>query len=1074
MATNFVLGNRRKAVGSSEGEEEGATMTMIGRRSSRVLDSDELKLDDEVNEKDGLVKAGLDLKIDDEKEEKEKKEPKEKEPKEGERKSLRRRSLGRPTSSQIMAGELDKERERVEKEKREKKDQLLNRMGPQTEEKDGEGANDKEEGSAVTNSSSPSASTEDTPMRLGQAGKKKSASRMVVTQPQVAKRKDRTDSDVNEVTREMVADSPQRRERPESTSRPRADAKEDLIEATRVEDGDSLVQSGDVGVQTASSLVSQVANTSANMSASALARESVSQAYSNLDSLEKFTIYFDAKKAMKKNIISKSELQKPLKEVLAVICTLRGIKMEDYVCTLDTYNVVSNYDMDLDLLSLGYTEVYFIEKILSNDDSLSQFKRKQSREKISGRIRPKSAAHNSKILQAVLSNVNFDEEELKDFKLEFVEQDLKIDDTTSYKRNYVDQQALETILIDLPYDKFKKEFQRLFSLNELDDISAMFGITSDADLIELLCETCSEGTDKALAVFDSLLYPSLFNEYNSAGEAAVHVALKRGNIDFLLALLNSQNFSSHVLVVEPPERNRFHLSPLQFALTNGRIDIFLLLCTHFIQSSFRSRDFYFSLFEKQFKEGKIALSIAHNISADSSESLERSLRSISRAEFVKIFPSLDFLNQLQDRSQDPKLPTRLFYVSQEALEPPWKFEKRLLVTAQGDESVASLLEREKIEWNDSTAVLRDGFNFDVSRASRLDSLCSAKIILLTKGSKRESATPRQPFSVWPGDLLSKEGRCFVRAADRRAFGSTSDAIDGASRTSAGYRHSQGRLGGGPRGLGLKMPGSVAEEDPSNSPRNSSIRPLNLGFGRRVEKEVEDTLIPPPLPFVESDRIIWTGEWSSVVVNCVRKCKKCGNEIAIGKAARSTYLTTKMDQYGNVQVQYEPKYVYYHFSCLTDADDCEDSERSNYAGQLFWSSTSKPVDPQAGDGSDSHDASPLLSRSSSGSFNIRPGSRTHSSSSLVVSQSATSITPNQDSPQREKGELAHRTSKSDLLDSERSDKSLNRSSGVKRRKEKKEKSLSTSVTPSQLSLSQSGSPTKPDSSNTVDNVGNDGS
>jgi hypothetical protein len=202
----------------------------------------------------------------------------------------------------------------------------------------------------------------------------------------------------------------------------------------------------------------------------------------------------------------------------------------------------------------------------------------------------------------------------------------------------------------------------------------------------------------------------------------------------------------------------------------------------------------------------------------------------------------------------------LLYVSQEALEPPWKFEKRVLVLAQGDDTVASLLEREKFETNEST--LRDGFNFgtfrchedfaifflfsrlDVSRGSRLDSLYSSKILLLTKGSKRESATPRLPFSVWPGDLL-KEGRSmsqfmlvllgcivlvkfcaifvfvlfvfisfhiahlagFVRAADRRAFGvSSADAPDGGGRANAGYRHSQGRLGGGPRGLGLKMPG----------------------------------------------------------------------------------------------------------------------------------------------------------------------------------------------------------------------------------------------------------------------------
>lgn len=72
----------------------------------------------------------------------------------------------------------------------------------------------------------------------------------------------------------------------------------------------------------ASGLVSHVANST--QSASVLARESISQAYSSLDALEKFTVYFDAAKMMKKNIISKNELQKPLKEVLVGICTLRG------------------------------------------------------------------------------------------------------------------------------------------------------------------------------------------------------------------------------------------------------------------------------------------------------------------------------------------------------------------------------------------------------------------------------------------------------------------------------------------------------------------------------------------------------------------------------------------------------------------------------------------------------------------------------------------------------------------------------------------------------------------------------
>jgi hypothetical protein len=205
LATNFVLGNRRKAVSGSSGDAEetgdGAMMTMIGRRSSRVLDADDVKIGDEEKEE---IKAGMELKIEDEKRD-EREEPKEAKEKEGERKSLRRRSLGRPTSSQIMAGDLDRERERVEKEKREKKELLLSRMGPHADDKGEDGLGDERDDSHGSPSDEPA------PMRLGQAGKKKSASRMLVTQP-LAKRKERSESD-NEGGREMVADSPQRRER---------------------------------------------------------------------------------------------------------------------------------------------------------------------------------------------------------------------------------------------------------------------------------------------------------------------------------------------------------------------------------------------------------------------------------------------------------------------------------------------------------------------------------------------------------------------------------------------------------------------------------------------------------------------------------------------------------------------------------------------------------------------------------------------------------------------------------------------------------------------------------------------
>lgn len=247
MSTNFVLGNRRKPVGS-EGEDagDGTMMTMIGRRSSRVLESEDIKAglaEEKETAGDELqIKAGIELKIDEDSAKPAELSPEKEKKEEKDRKGYRRRSLGRPSSSTIMAGELDKERERVEKEKQREKESRRDAVLVKITQKELSSSEEKEqsaeassavtsdgtEGAADTNNtgnlsnsgSIASSGDEAVPMRLGQSGKKKSASRMVVTQPQVIPnlKKQRADSDNLQGTsadrlaeaRDLVAESPQR------------------------------------------------------------------------------------------------------------------------------------------------------------------------------------------------------------------------------------------------------------------------------------------------------------------------------------------------------------------------------------------------------------------------------------------------------------------------------------------------------------------------------------------------------------------------------------------------------------------------------------------------------------------------------------------------------------------------------------------------------------------------------------------------------------------------------------------------------------------------------------------------
>jgi hypothetical protein len=134
----------------------------------------------------------------------------------------------------------------------------------------------------------------------------------------------------------------------------------------------------------------------------------------------------------------------------------------------------------------------------------------------------------------------------------------------------------------------------------------------------------------------------------------------------------------------------------------------------------------------------------------------------------------------------------------------------------------------------------------------------------------------------------------------------------------------------------------------------------------------------------------------------------------------------------------------------------DSERTHYTGQLFWSATSKPVVDATSEGMliqfprcgwhvgtvevASLGESAGLSRSSSGHFASKP-TRTTSASALIVTP--TTPTSGSESPH----DLPSRSSRSDLLDGEKTEKSLSRnsSSGVKRRKEKKEKSATQATT-----------------------------